>query len=132
MLKPEMIQRIVRSVVVGVVVALFFMGLNWLFGRWFGKDASFILAYPPALALHFFLNKKWTFGCARTDSGRQVTEYIVMAAITFLIQATVFKLLTTSTSLPGWIASGVASASQMAVSFLIMQYRIFGRTTVAE
>ncbi len=121
----ELIRRLVRYALVGVTVMIFFGGLNWLFGHWLGKDPSFLLAYPPALALHFWLNKHWTFGCARTDLRRQASEYAVMVAVTFAIQAAVFKALTATTGLPGWAAAVAANAAQMAVTFLAMQYRIF-------
>jgi putative flippase GtrA len=113
------IRRPARFAVVGVIVMGVFMGLNRLFGQEFGKDVSFILAYPPAVALHFWLNKKWTFSSKRTDSGRQASEYLIMVVITFAIQAAVFKALTVSTALP-------------VVTFLVMQYRIFGRAPLAE
>jgi putative flippase GtrA len=114
-----------RYGVVGGIVMVVFGGLNWIFGHWFGKDVSFVLAYPPAVSLHFWLNKKWTFGCTRTDAGRQVSEYLVMVGITFLIQAAVFKVLTATTQLPGWAAAVCANAAQMTVTFFAMQFRIF-------
>jgi putative flippase GtrA len=132
MSKPSLFQRLVRYGVVGGLVMGVFTGLNWLLGHWLGKDASFIIAYPPAVTLHFWLNKKWTFGCTRTDSGRQVTEYLGMVLVTFGVQAAIFKLLTSTTGLPGWVAAGAANAGQMAITFVVMQYRIFGRAQVAE
>lgn len=122
---PPMAARIVRYGIVGVVVMAVFIGLNWLLGHRFGKDASFIMAYPPAVSLHFWLNKRWTFGCARTDIHRQVSEYLLMVLVTFLIQAAVFKLLTAATSLPGWAAAGAANAAQMAITYFAMHLRIF-------
>lgn len=123
--KPDLIRRLVRYAVVGVTVMVVFAGLNWMFGRRFGKDLAFLLAYPPAVALHFWLNKRWTFGCERADVARQASEYALMVAVTFAIQAAVFKLLTTFTSLPGWAAAAAANAAQMAITFFSMQYRIF-------
>jgi len=104
---------------------LFFMGLNWLFGRWMGATAAFLLAYPPALALHYSLNKWWTFGCERTDTVRQVSEYLVMVAVTFVVQYGFFWLAHDRLGLAGWLSSGIANAGQMALSFLIMQRRVF-------
>ncbi len=120
-----MARRILRYAVVGVAVMAVFTSLNWLIGLRLGKDASFILAYPPAVALHYWLNKHWTFGCVRTDSRRQVSEYLVMVLATFLVQAAVFGVLTRLTTLPGWVAAGIANAAQMLITFLAMQYRIF-------
>jgi putative flippase GtrA len=125
MLSSEMARRILRYAVVGVVVMGVFTGLIWLLGHWLGKYASFILAYPPAAGLHFWLNKHWTFGCKRTDAKRQMTEYLLMALSTFMVQAAVFALVTHFTSLPGWIAGAIANAAQTVITFLVMQYRIF-------
>jgi putative flippase GtrA len=127
MLPPSFHQRILRYAVVGGLVMGVFTGLNWLLGHRFGKDVSFVLAYPPAVTLHFWLNKKWTFGCMRTDASRQISEYLLMVLVTFVVQAVVFKLLTAFTTLPGWAAAGAANAAQMIITFLVMQYRIFGR-----
>jgi putative flippase GtrA len=129
---PTLHQRLLRYAVVGGLVMGVFTALNWLFGHWLGKDLSFVLAYPPAVTLHFWLNKKWTFGCVRTDARRQVTEYAVMVLVTFAIQAAVFKVLTSTTSLPGWAAAGAANAAQMVITFFAMQYRIFGRASARE
>jgi putative flippase GtrA len=120
-----LLPRLLRYAAVGGLVMVVFSGLNWLLGRHFGKDVSFLLAYPPAVALHFWLNKTWTFGCERTDAARQVSEYVVMVAVTFAIQAAVFKALTVFTGLPGWAAAAAANAAQMAITFLAMQFRIF-------
>src|ERR1019366_867666 len=120
-----LIPKLIRYSVVGGVVMGVFTALNWLLGHRFGKDVSFLLAYPPAVTLHFWLNKRWTFGCERTDAVRQFSEYVVMVLVTFAIQAAVFKLLTTFTGIPGWAAAAAANAAQMAVTFLAMQFRIF-------
>lgn len=121
----DMARRILRYAVVGVTVMAVFTSLNWLLGLRFGKDLAFLLAYPPAVGLHFWLNKHWTFGCRRTDAKRQISEYVVMVAATFLVQAAVFGILTRLAALPGWIAAGIANAAQMLITFLAMQYRIF-------
>jgi putative flippase GtrA len=118
-------QRILRYGVVGAAVMVFFSGMNWILGHAMGKDLAFIVAYPPAVALHFWLNKTWTFGSARKDTGKQFSEYAVMVAVTFLIQWAVFKILTSLTTVPGWFAALAANAAQMIVTFLAMQLRIF-------
>lgn len=124
-LKPELVRRLLRFAIVGGAVMVFFMGLNWLFGRWVGAIAAFFLAYPPALALHYSLNKWWTFGCERTDTAKQVSEYLAMVAVTFVVQYAFFWLAHRWFGLPGWFSAGVANAAQMALTFVIMQRRVF-------
>jgi putative flippase GtrA len=125
MFKPELIRRILRFGVVGGIVTGSFMGLNWWFARWLGADLAFLAAYPPAVGLHFCLNKWWTFSDQSAVKSKQVSEYVVLMVAAFLIQAAVFKTLTHFTPMPGWLASGVATVAQMALSFVLMHRRIF-------
>ncbi|HKB90997.1 MAG TPA: GtrA family protein [Opitutaceae bacterium] len=128
MFKQDLIKRLTRFAVVGLSVMGFFTGLNWLFARWVGERGAFFLAYPPAVALHFFLNKWWTFGCARSDTFKQVSEYLSMVAITFVIQFGFFWLSHDVFGLVGWLSAGLANMAQMAVSFVIMQRRVFAQS----
>lgn len=122
-----LLPRLFRFAGVGIVVAGVFMGLNWVLDPVVGKQAAFLLAYPPALVVHFSLNRWWTFAYREKVTGRQVGEYLAMVAITFLLQWLVFAALARWTRLPGWIEAGVANVAQTAISFLFMQIRIFGR-----
>lgn len=122
-----MVRRLVRFAIVGLTVMAFFMGLNAVLGHWFGAQAAFLISYVPALALHFTLNKFWTFGCRRTDAGRQLAEYLGMVAVTFVVQWCVFSFVHGTLGIRPWLAAGIANAAQMALSFVFMQVRIFGR-----
>jgi len=129
---PAWLPRVLRFCAVGGAVMAVFTGLNWLFGLRFGKDLSFILAYPPAVALHFWLNKTWTFGCTRTDTGRQFSEYALMVLVTFAVQAAVFKAITLASGVPGWAAAAAANAAQMVITFLAMHYRVFRQVPMLD
>lgn len=125
MVRYGLIFKLVRFGLVGVVVTLVFMGLNWWFAPKLGPDLAYLAAYPLAVALHFMLNKWWTFGQQGAVKGRQVSEYLGLMVVAFLIQTTVFKLLIHFTAMAPWLASGVATVAQMALAFLIMQRRVF-------
>lgn len=125
MIRKEHVGQVFRFAVVGGTVMVFNVSLVWLLSRWLGRQASFLLAYPPTLAMHFSLNKWWTFGCQRTDTARQVAEYLIMVAVTFVIQWVVYTALGALTHLAPWVCAGGAIAAQMAVTFLAMQQRIF-------
>jgi len=129
--RAELMWRIGRFGVVGLVVMGVFMGLNALLGRWMGAQAAFLISYLPAVGLHFCLNKWWTFGCRRTDAGRQVAEYLGMVGVTFVVQWAVFTLVHGYFEVRPWLAAGVANAAQMGLSFFLMQIRIFGRHRAA-
>lgn len=125
MLKSEMIRKLLRFGVVGGGVTATFMGLNWWFGRSLGATTAYLLAYPPAVALHFFLNKFWTFGDRGGVKPRQLSEYLVLLVVAFLLQTAAFLLLTRVATMVPWLASGLATVLQMGFSFIFMQRRIF-------
>jgi putative flippase GtrA len=119
--------RITRFACVGLIVALFFAGLNALFGRVFGlgPQLSFFIAYPPALAVHFLLNKLWTFGDRSTTTHLQLGEYLFSVLVTFLIQWPSFLFFQRAMGLPGWVAAFGANLIQMSVSFALLRWRVF-------
>jgi putative flippase GtrA len=126
-LRKLLSERVVRFGCVGVIVALWFAALNALFGRAFGlgPQASFFIAYPPALALHFLLNKLWTFGDRTSTTHHQVGEYLFSAIVTFLVQWPAFLIFQKVFGLPGWLSAGGANLAQMSVSFLLLRWRVF-------
>lgn len=125
MLKSGLLPKLFRFGVVGVVVTGSFMGLNWLFGRWIGPDLGYLAAYPLAVGLHFCLNKWWTFRQRTEVQTRQVSAYLGLMVAAFLVQTAVFKALIHFTATPPWLASGIASVAQMALSFIVMQRHVF-------
>jgi putative flippase GtrA len=121
--------QFVRFGAVGATVTVCFMALNAAFTRGLGWPAqvAFLAAYPPALGLHFLLNKLWTFGDRRATTVRHVREYLLAAGLTFMIQWPAFTLLQSVGHLPGWLAAGAANLIQMAASFLLLQRRVFNQ-----
>ncbi len=90
-----------------------------------GAQPAFLASYPPALALHFGLNKLWTFGDRRSTSARHVSDYLFSVVATFLIQWPAFTALHSLVHLPGWAAAGGANAIQMVASYLLLKQRVF-------
>jgi putative flippase GtrA len=124
-LPRETLLRLLRFGTVGVVVMVFFMALNWAFGRLWGAQVAFFAAYPPALLLHYLLNKWWTFTDATPTDSRKVADYLHTVLVTFLIQWPVFTLAQALFGCPAWLAAGVANLTQMTASFLLLQWRVF-------
>jgi putative flippase GtrA len=125
MFTREFIMKLLRFAVVGGSVTLLFMGLLQLFSTWWGKQLGFFAAYPIAASCHFLLNKWWTFADQRSDKGRQVGEYLLMAALTFALQWVVYTGVTHFTPLAPPIAGLIANVAQMAITFFVMDRRIF-------
>jgi putative flippase GtrA len=119
--------RIMRFAAVGGIVTVFFMALNALFGRVAGlrPEVAFLVSYPPALALHFLLNKLWTFGDKTSTTHHQLGEYLFSVVVTFLIQWPAFTLLQKVLGLPGWVAAGGANLLQMSASYGLLRWKVF-------
>lgn len=125
MINSITVWKLLRFGAVGIVVMLFFMALNWLFGQVMGANYAFLAAYPPALVLHYVLSKCWTFRDAAPTDRRKVADYLFMVAVTFVIQWLAFAAVRRTLDWPAWVAAGVANVVQMAASFLLMQHRVF-------
>ncbi len=117
--------QLFRFGVVGGTVTLTFMGLNHLIGRWCGKNLAFLLAYPPAVLLHFALNKWWTFEEQSQATAHQTGQYLLMTAVAFAIQWSMFQALTRWLKVRAWLASGVATVAQMSLAYLAMRLWVF-------
>jgi putative flippase GtrA len=125
MFKQELVFQVARFALVGGTVTAAFMGLNKLFGPKLGKNGAFFAAYPPAVALHFCLNKWWTFGSEGATTAQQGFHYLLLMLVAFVIQWGAFQLLTRFTRMRPWLASGAATAAQMVIAFLAMRAWIF-------
>ncbi len=125
MFKQELVFQVARFALVGGVVTATFMGLNKLFGPKLGKNGAFLAAYPPAVALHFCLNKWWTFGNQGGTTAPETSRYVVLMIVAFALQWGVFQLLTRFTKMRPWLASGAATAAQMVIAFVAMRAWIF-------
>ncbi|WP_404421253.1 GtrA family protein [Nibricoccus sp. IMCC34717] len=119
--------QILRFVIVGGTVTCVFMALNHVLHRRLGRNGAFLVAYPPSVALHYLLNKLWTFQDKTPTGGEQLTHYLLLTAVAFVIQWGMYQLLTRFTRLPAWLASGAATAAQMALAFVAMRAWVFAK-----
>ena len=132
MLKQELIMKLARFGVTGGLSAVTLIGLTQLFANFYGKQIGFLLAYPFALLIHFALNKWWTFGSRERVTGRQVRDYALLSVATFLLQWSVFTAVVTWTKAPLKVATLCSIASQLALSFIIMERRVFATRAAAR
>jgi putative flippase GtrA len=117
--------KLMRFAAVGLIVMAVFMALNGIFGAIMGEQAAFFCAYPPALLLHFSLNKYWTFAKRDKISVTQLYTYLATVAITLMIQWIVFTLVRQWAHWPAWFVAGLANLAQMAISFIMMKFQVF-------
>ncbi len=103
----------------------FNLALLWFFHRFLGDNLAFLAAYFPSIALHFFLNKVWTFGCERRDLHRQTAQYGLVVAINFAINWSLYNLaLLTVTNSPV-LANILALPPTMVIGYLLFSRHVF-------
>jgi putative flippase GtrA len=124
--------KLLRFAAVGLIVMAVFMALNAMFGFLMDQQAAFFCAYPPALLLHFSLNKYWAFSNREKISVKQLYTYLITVVITFFIQWLVFTLICRWFLWPAWFVAGLANLAQMLFSFIMMKFRVFDSHRVGE
>lgn len=134
MVKQDTIRTLVRFGLVGGLVAGVHSGLIWYFYHraGLGARASYWAGYFPAVTLHFFLTKWWTFRCERRDLARQVAKYALVAVVTAAVQFGVYHAtLLWVTSIPN-VAYVIAAVIQMGLSFVLMRQTVFRAATASD
>lgn len=114
-----------RFCVVGGTVAAFNLGLLTLFAMHFRPNVSFLLAYLPSIALHFALNKWWTFRCERNDVHRQLAQYLLVVGLNFLINFTLYNAALQWLTTNALIANFLALPVSMATGYLLFRRHVF-------
>jgi putative flippase GtrA len=132
MIKQELFLKLLRFGITGGLSALTLMGLTQLFAGWWGKQIGFLTAYPVALFVHFSLNKWWTFNSRTKVDVRQVRDYGLLSLATFLLQWSVYTLVTSWLKAPLFIGTLSSVAAQMALSFIVMERRVFAARAAAR
>lgn len=117
--------RLVRFLTVGGCALLVDFGTLWLLSRRVIPTLAFSAAYLAGVTTHFTLNKFWTFQCARTDLLKQLSEYVTVMAITYLIQLTGFRLGLILFHEDLFLAKAVAVPPSTLVGFALLRARVF-------
>ena len=117
--------RFARFLVVGGTAYAVQVGAIRLFLLWLGTNAAFTLAFVAGTAAHYSLNRFWALPSARTDSLRQLQEYLGVAAVSFLINFSLFHLCLHVFGLGRIWATAVAVPPSTAVVFLLLNFHVF-------
>jgi putative flippase GtrA len=110
---------------VGGTVMFFNLALLALASRFLGPHVSFLLAYVPAVTLHFLLNKWWVFRCERRDWGRQIAQYASVAATNFVINFTLYTLALRFVSSNTLLANLLALPAATAIGYVLFRQHVF-------
>jgi putative flippase GtrA len=117
--------KVTRAGVAGATVAALNFVSLWILVHFFGPRVSFSLAFLIALAAHFALSKFWTFRDRSAAWGRQISQYLIVAMISYLIQLAVFQSALSFLGLPVLGANAVAILVGAVVGFLLMHSWVF-------
>jgi len=125
--KQDLILKLARFAVVGALVAGVHSLLIWYFHSvaGLGPRTSFWAGYFPAVTTHFCLTKWWTFRCQRRDLLRQLRNYGVAAAIAAAVQFAIYHTALLFVTPNPNLAYLIAAAAGMALSFVLMQRKVF-------
>ena len=119
--------RLLRFLVVGAGSALVQLVVLRAFKARFGETLAFSISWVMSTTTHYFANRFWALPSARHDTTRQLGEYLVAVALSYVINLAVFKLLRIRFKLSTSWATLWAIPPSTIVVFLILNYRVFGR-----
>lgn len=115
-----------RYVTIGIVAAssdLFFLYfLTHSFGIWSVPSAG--ISYLVGLVLVFLLNKIWAFN-NRAFVGKQLTKFLGLAAVNYVVVMILMLVLTENAHLHYLFAKCIVIALQVCWNFLLYKYWVF-------
>ncbi len=107
---------------------IFNLTLLALAHRALGDNLAFLVAYFPSIALHFFLNKAWTFGCERRDLHRQTAQYALVVAVNFAINWSLYNSALHFVTDSPVLANILALPPTMVIGYLLFSRHVFAKT----
>lgn len=121
--------RAARFLTVGGTAFCVQVGTMKLFSLRLGTDAAFTLAFLCSTTTHYLLNRFWALRSARSDTWRQLREYLGTVAISWVINIGVFHLCLDVIGLEKIWATAAAVPPSTVVVFLLLNYRVFRAKT---
>jgi putative flippase GtrA len=91
------------------------------------ETLAFSISWAVSTTTHYFANRFWALPSTRDDTVRQLGEYLVAVALSYVINLAVFKLLRLQFNLSTTWAALWAVPPSTVVVFLLLNYRVFGR-----
>jgi putative flippase GtrA len=117
--------RFARFLVVGGTAYGVQVATMKLFLLTFGTDAAFTLSFLCGTSTHYSLNRFWALPSMRTDAWRQAREYLLAAALSFVINYGLFHLCLDGFGLGKIWSMAIAVPPSTLVVFWLLNYRVF-------
>lgn len=96
-----------------------------LFSLELGTNVAFTLSFVCSTATHYALNRFWALPSLRTDTWRQAREYLGTAALSWLINFSLFRLCLDVFGVGQILATAIAVPPSTVVVFLLLNFRVF-------
>jgi putative flippase GtrA len=121
--------RFFRFLAVGGTAYLVQMASMKLFLNWLGTNPAFTLSFLCSTSTHYTLNRFWALPSTRSDTFRQLGEYLATAALSFAINFSLFRLCLDVFGLDKLWSTAVAVPPSTLVVFLLLNYCVFRRNS---
>jgi putative flippase GtrA len=119
--------RFFRFLAVGGTAYLVQVTSMKLFSGWLGTNPAFTLSFICSTSTHYTLNRFWALPSPRSDNLRQLGEYLATAAVSYVINFSLFRLCLDVFGLDKLWSTAVAVPPSTLVVFLFLNYRVFRR-----
>jgi putative flippase GtrA len=119
--------RFFRFLAVGGTAYLVQMASMKLLLARLGTNLAFTLSFMGSTSTHYLLNRFWALPSMRADTLRQLGEYLATAALSFVINFSLFRLGLDVFGLDKLWSTAVAVPPSTLVVFLLLNYRVFRR-----
>jgi putative flippase GtrA len=127
-LTRQRVFKFIRFCTVGVTVAAVDFSMVFVLSRFLPALVAVTLAYFIGVACHFLLNKFWVFRCQRSDYLRQLLQYAVVVASSWIITLAVVQICLSTFTSNVLIAKLFAIPCATLSGFLLMQMFVFRRS----
>ena len=117
--------RFLRFLTVGGVAALVQFATLAVCKRWLAPDIAFSCSFFCSTATHYLMNRFWALPSDRRDAWRQLVEYLATAALSYLVNLTLFKFCHGPLGLGVLLSAALALPPSTLLVFLMLNYRVF-------
>ena len=122
---PENRGRAARFLVVGGTAYVVQVATMKLFLLGAGTNVAFTLSFMCSTSTHYLLNRFWALPSLRTDTWRQAREYLGTAALSWVINFSLFHLCLDVLAFGEILSTAIAVPPSTLVVFLLLNFRVF-------
>jgi putative flippase GtrA len=110
---------------VGALVAVIDFSLVWILSHWLSPLLAVSVAYITAVSCHYLLSKTWIYSCHRRDHAKQIGQYAMSIAASWLLMLGVVQLCLSTVTTNVLIAKLVAAIPVTLVGFVLLRSFVF-------